>query len=43
MEGGVPVLIDGQSIGGVGVNGGDWEADLCIAKAAVESIGVSWK
>ena len=43
MEGGVPVLVDGQCIGGVGVSGGDWETDLRIAKAAVESIGVSWK
>ena len=40
---GVPVLIDGQCIGGVGGSGGDWETDLRIAKAAVESIGVSWK
>jgi uncharacterized protein GlcG (DUF336 family) len=43
MEGGVPVLIDGQCIGGVGVSGGDWETDLRMAKAAVESIGMSWK
>jgi uncharacterized protein GlcG (DUF336 family) len=43
MEGGVPVLVDGQCIGGVGVSGGDWETDLRIAKAAVESIGVSWE
>src|ERR1700736_3909789 len=43
MEGGVPVLADGQCIGGVGVSGGDWETDLRIAKAAVESIGVSWR
>src|ERR1700688_1977276 len=43
MEGGVPVLGDGQCIGGVGVSGGDWETDLRIAKAAVESIGMSWK
>ena len=43
MEGGVPVLIDGQCIGGVGVSGGDWETDLRIAKAAVESIGMSWQ
>ena len=43
MEGGVPVLVDGQCIGGVGVSGGDWETDLRIAKAAVESIGASWK
>jgi glc operon protein GlcG len=43
MEGGVPVLVDGQCIGGVGVSGGDWETDLKIAQAAVESIGASWK
>ena len=43
MEGGVPILSDGQCIGGVGVSGGDWETDLRIAKAAVESIGASWK
>ena len=39
MEGGVPVLIDGQCIGGVGVSGGDWETDLRIAQAAARSIG----
>jgi uncharacterized protein GlcG (DUF336 family) len=43
MEGGVPVLVDGQCIGGVGVSGGDWETDVRIAKAAVESIGATWK
>jgi glc operon protein GlcG len=43
MEGGVPVMVDGECIGGVGVSGGDWQTDLRIAKAAVESIGASWK
>jgi uncharacterized protein GlcG (DUF336 family) len=43
MEGGVPILFDGQCIGGVGVSGGDWETDVRIAQAAVESIGASWK
>jgi glc operon protein GlcG len=43
MEGGFPVLVDGQCIGGVGVSGGDWETDQLIARAAVESIGASWK
>ena len=43
MEGGVPILIDGQCIGGVGVSGGDWQTDLTIAQAAVQSIGASWK
>jgi uncharacterized protein GlcG (DUF336 family) len=43
MEGGVPVLADGQCIGGVGVSGGDWQTDLRIAQAAVQAIGASWK
>ena len=43
MEGGVPVLVDGQCIAGVGVSGGDWETDLWIAKLAVESIGANWE
>jgi uncharacterized protein GlcG (DUF336 family) len=43
MEGGVPVLVGGQCLGGVGISGGDWETDLRIAKEAVESIGASWR
>ena len=39
MEGGVPVLFDGECVGGVGVSGGDWETDQRIAQMAVESIG----
>jgi glc operon protein GlcG len=43
MEGGVPVLVDGQCLGGVGVSGGDWETDVRIARASVEAIGANWK
>ena len=43
MEGGVPIMTEGHCIGGVGVSGGDWQTDLRIAQAAVESIGASWK
>jgi glc operon protein GlcG len=43
MEGGVPVLVDGHCLGGVGVSGGDWETDLRIAKASVAAIGASWE
>jgi glc operon protein GlcG len=39
MEGGVPVIVDGECVGGVGVSGGDWETDQRIAQTAVESIG----
>lgn len=43
MEGGCPVIVDGECIGGIGVAGGDWATDERIAQAAVESIGASWK
>jgi uncharacterized protein GlcG (DUF336 family) len=39
MEGGAPVLVDGECIGAVGVSGGTFEADAELARAAVESIG----
>ena len=43
MEGGAPVIVDGECIGGIGVSGGDWATDERIAREAVESIGASWK
>ena len=42
MEGGCPVIADGECIGGIGIAGGDWVTDERIAQQAVESIGVSW-
>ena len=41
IERGVPVLVDRECIGGVGVSGGDWETDLRIVGMAVESIGAN--
>ena len=41
MEGGCPILVGGECIGGVGVAGGHWEFDERVARAAVESIGAS--
>jgi len=43
MEGGCPVIVDGDCIGGVGVSGGDWATDERIAREAVESIGAGSK
>ena len=43
MEGGYPVIVAGECIGGIGVAGGDWETDERIARVAVESIGASWR
>src|ERR1700731_27319 len=42
MEGGYPVIVDGECIGGIGVSGGDWETDARIAREAVEAIGAKW-
>ena len=41
MEGGCPILVDGECLGGIGVAGGSWEFDERVARAAVESIGAS--
>jgi len=41
MEGGCPVVVGGECIGGVGVAGGSWEFDERLAREAVESIGAS--
>src|SRR5262249_28537642 len=42
MEGGAPVIVDGECIGGVWVTGAHWGTDERIARAAVESIGARW-
>ena len=38
MEGGCPVIVEGECIGGVGVSGGDWATDERIAREAVEAL-----
>jgi len=43
MEGGYPILLDGECIGGVGVSGADWETDARLARAAVAAIGARWE
>jgi glc operon protein GlcG len=43
MEGGCPILIEGECIGGVGVSGGDWATDERIARESVEAIGAKPK
>jgi glc operon protein GlcG len=43
MEGGYPVIVDGECIGGIGVSGGNWEFDDRVARAAVEAIGAGWR
>jgi glc operon protein GlcG len=43
MEGGCPIIVGGECIGGIGVSGGDWATDERIAREAVESIGADWR
>ena len=43
MEGGYPVIFDGECVGGIGVSGGTCEFDDEAARAAIEAIGASWK
>jgi uncharacterized protein GlcG (DUF336 family) len=39
MEGGCPILVDGECLGGIGVAGGSWDVDETIAREAVQAIG----
>lgn len=38
MEGGFPILVDGECVGGIGVSGGDWQQDQAIADAALAAV-----
>ena len=42
MEGGCPVMVKGECIGGVGVAGADWKTDEVLAQEAVTAIGATW-
>jgi glc operon protein GlcG len=39
VEGGLPLVIDGKIVGGIGVSGGSSEQDGVVAKAAVDALG----
>ena len=38
----VPIMVDGECIGGIGVSGGDWETDERSRAPRSKSIGASW-
>jgi len=42
LEGGFPIIVEGECLGGIGVSGGDWKQDQEIALAAVSAVGVSF-
>ncbi len=39
LPGGLPIIIDGQMLGGIGVGSGSGEQDIEVATAALEAIG----
>jgi len=43
MEGGYPIIFDGECVGGIGVSGATWELDDRLAREAVEAIGATYK
>ena len=43
MEGGYPIIVDGECIGGIGVSGGTWEFDDRVAREAIAAIGATFK
>ena len=42
MDGGYPIIVGDECIGGIGVSGGNWEFDDKVARMAVEAIGATW-
>ena len=43
MEGGYPIIFDGECVGGIGVSGATWDLDDKLAREAVEAIGATYK
>ena len=43
MEGGYPVIVAGECIGGIGVSGGNWEFDDRVAREALAAIGATFE
>ena len=43
MEGGYPIIFDGECVGGIGVSGGDWAFDDNVARAAIAAIGAVYR
>jgi uncharacterized protein GlcG (DUF336 family) len=43
MEGGYPIIVGGECIGGIGVSGGTWEFDDRVAREAIASIGATFR
>src|SRR4051794_5647412 len=42
MEGGYPIIVEGECVGGIGVSGGTWEFDDRVAREALTAIGATF-
>lgn len=42
MEGGYPIIVEGECVGGIGVSGGTWEFDDRVAREALTAIGATY-
>jgi glc operon protein GlcG len=40
LKGGVPIIVEGQIVGGIGIGSGTGEQDLAIAEAALMAMGL---
>jgi len=43
MEGGLPIVVENECVGGIGVSGGTWQQDEEIAQAALKTIGAKYE
>ena len=43
MEGGYPIIVGGECVGGIGVSGGNWEFDDRVAREALDAIGATFE
>jgi glc operon protein GlcG len=41
FSGGLPIMVDGHCVGGVGTSGGTGEQDLAVAQAGLEALGAA--
>ncbi len=38
LEGGYPIFVDADCVGGIGISGGDWQQDQAIAQSAIDAV-----
>jgi glc operon protein GlcG len=40
MNGGIPIVVDGAVVGGIGVSGGKGSDDIAVAQAGIDALGL---